>query len=76
MRMMRSKTMSDSDLDSYLRVPLIDQFMRPYQYKAKDFGDAPDEVMHVMVQLSKVINDARDPLRSNNASNKARERSQ
>ena len=55
---------------------MIDQFMRPYQEEAKYFGDAADVVTHVLAQLSKLIDVARDPLRSNDTSNKARARSQ
>ena len=60
--------MTDGDIDSYLRVPIIDQFMRPYQEEA--------DVRHALAWLSEVINDARDPLRSDDTSNIARAHSQ
>ena len=68
--------MVDNNLDSYITVPLIDQFMRPYQEEVKELGDGGDEVTLVLARLSKVIGDAGEPLCSNDKSNGARARTQ
>ena len=51
---------------------LIDQFMKPHQEEAKEFGDAANEATLVLALLSKVINDAAKPLRGDDTSNGVR----
>ena len=68
--------MMDNNLDSYITVTLIDQFMRPYQEEVKELGDGGDEVTLVLARLSKLIDDAGEPLCSNDTSNGARARTQ
>ena len=50
--------------------------MRTYQEEDKEFGDAVDEVTHELARLSKVLDDAGEPLRSDDTRNGARARNQ
>ena len=54
-RMVSSRTITEDDLDSDLRVPLIDQFMRTYQEEAEEFRVAADEVAHELARTLRLI---------------------
>ena len=46
--------MSNKDLGSELRAPLINQYMRIYQEEAEEFGDTAEAVAQAMARLDEV----------------------
>ena len=72
--MIGSGIMSNEDLGSELRAPLIDQSMRIYQEEPKEFGDTSEAVIQVMAGLDEVHAEGKEQARHKNLSKGARTR--